>query len=461
MQDNFNLYNVQKAVGYTFKDPALIKTAFVCHTKRSDVESNEGLVFLGMRLLDFVLSDYIYSHYPCNDPKSLFVWLENYKKTPALINFIADNQLQSCIITAKDELRDLEKVQTEVFLAIIAAIYRDGGMPSLKAFLFPMLKDLDGEPRYAPKQSSSIELEDASQKSSEKRIKKETKSKPSNGSAASTIQKAETVEAHVKAEKKLTLTEKLFGKKQKSVSAEEPIKEQKSNTQKASESDESRPSRSFIRDALQPVSLPEHMKTPRPKSASGTETKQNSKPEIKQNEAAVIDYQENAKSMLQEYVQKNLRTSCVLIKYVTEKSHGAGYRSKVTLNNRFLADAEGDTKKSAEMKAAAVALAEIKDPSSELGRWFSEQNTESMNTADTQKDYVTKLNEHFQKENRTANVPVVYEKLKVNEKRTKDPKGFVTSVKINGVELGVGKGFTPKEAKQNAAKAACEMLNIN
>ena len=45
MQDNFNLYNVQKAIGYTFKDPSLIKTAFVCHTKKSDVQSNEGLVF--------------------------------------------------------------------------------------------------------------------------------------------------------------------------------------------------------------------------------------------------------------------------------------------------------------------------------------------------------------------------------------------------------------------------------
>ena len=34
-------------------------------------------------------------------------------------------------------------------------------------------------------------------------------------------------------------------------------------------------------------------------------------------------------------------------------------------------------------------------------------------------------------------------------------------VKINGVELGVGRGFTPREAKQNAAKEACEMLNIH
>lgn len=452
MQDNFNLYNVQKAIGYTFKDPSLIKTAFVCHTKKSDVQSNEGLVFLGTRLLDFVLSDYIYSHYPCNDPKSLCIWLENYKNTPSILHFIADNQLESCIITAKDELRDLEKVQTEVFLATIAAIYRDGGMPSLKAFLFPMLRDIDGEPRYAPKKSANIELEDTVQKGSEKHIKKETKVKSSsNGAVASAIQKAETVGAPAKSEKKLTLSEKLFGKKQKQPSPVAVEKETKNNSKTEPDTSESSVSRSFIRDALQPVSLPEHMKTQRPKPAP--------KPQISGTEP-VQENQDNAKSMLQEYVQKNLRTSSVLIKYVTEKTAHSGYNSKVTLNNKLLASADGDTKKSAEMKAAGTALAELKNPASELGKWFSEQNTETLNSAETQKDYVTKLNEHFQKENRTANVPVVYEKIKVNEKRTKDPKGFVTSVKINGVELGIGKGFTPKEAKQNAAKAACEMLNI-
>ena len=35
MQDNFNLYNVQKALNYTFKDPSLIKRAFVCQSKKS------------------------------------------------------------------------------------------------------------------------------------------------------------------------------------------------------------------------------------------------------------------------------------------------------------------------------------------------------------------------------------------------------------------------------------------
>ena len=164
---------------------------------------------------------------------------------------------------------------------------------------------------------------------------------------------------------------------------------------------------------------------------------------------------------MQEIVQKNIRTASVLLKYNTVRNSDGNFSTVLMLNEKTLSKGNGASKKAAEVEAAQAALTELRNPSSALNKWFYSQTVDSVSQSTVEKDYVTKLNEHFQKETRSSEVPVEYVKVKVNDKRTKDPKGFVTAVKINGVELGVGRGFTPREAKQNAAKEACEMLNIH
>ena len=262
----------------------------------------------------------------------------------------------------------------------------------------------------------------------------------------------------------MKLTEKLFGKKNK-------VKEEKKAEAKAepqqTESAEKQ-NRSFIRDALAPVSLPEHLRNPKPKKQYNSEKKPETeavslppKASTQEIKEPINENQENPKSLLQEIVQKSIRTASVLLKYNTVRNSDSSFSTVLMLNEKLLTKGKGASKKSAEMQAAQTALTELSNPSSELSKWFSSQTVDSISQSTLEKDYVTKLNEHFQKETRSSEVPVEYVKVKVNEKRTKDPKGFVTVVKINGVEIGVGKGFTPREAKQNAAKEACEMLNIH
>jgi len=468
MSDNFNLFNVQKALGYNFKDSALIKTAFVCNTDRkSNLSSNECLVFLGERLFDFILSDYVYTHYPYTDPKTLLQSLETYKIAVSSMDFIDENDLEGCIILSENSeaFRKSKTVHHEIFLASLAAIYRDGGISSLKSFILPILKGLDGEARYTPKLPSSIDLEDVKSVSSETHIKNTRVRTNSSSSQPSTIQKAATVEntpAPEPEKKPLKITEKLFGKKNK-------VKEEKATEEKPTVKAEAseKPSRSFIRDALAPVTLPEHLRSPKPKkpfnSEKKTETEKiSASAKVQESHVAerIIETNENPKSLLQEIVQKNIRTASVLLKYNTARNSDSSFSTVLMLNDKVLSKGNGSSKKASEIHAAQIALTELNTPSSELGRWFFSQTVETVSQSTVEKDYVTKLNEHFQKETRTSEVPVEYVKVKVNEKRTKDPKGFVTAVKINGVELGVGRGFTPREAKQNAAKEACEMLNI-
>ncbi len=55
----------EENIGYVFKDKNLIKTALTHKSYAHDnkVESNEKLEFLGDSILEFIVSDYLYTNY--------------------------------------------------------------------------------------------------------------------------------------------------------------------------------------------------------------------------------------------------------------------------------------------------------------------------------------------------------------------------------------------------------------
>lgn len=60
-----NLENLEKNIGYKFKNIGLLKNALT-HTSYAyehDVPSNEKLEFLGDSILEFISSDYMYNKY--------------------------------------------------------------------------------------------------------------------------------------------------------------------------------------------------------------------------------------------------------------------------------------------------------------------------------------------------------------------------------------------------------------
>lgn len=60
-----DLENIQKEIGYEFKNINLLKTALTHTSYAHDrkLESNEKLEFLGDSILEFVTSDYLYKNY--------------------------------------------------------------------------------------------------------------------------------------------------------------------------------------------------------------------------------------------------------------------------------------------------------------------------------------------------------------------------------------------------------------
>ena len=59
------LENLQKEIGYEFKNINLLRTALTHTSYANDrkIESNEKLEFLGDSILEFVTSDYLYENY--------------------------------------------------------------------------------------------------------------------------------------------------------------------------------------------------------------------------------------------------------------------------------------------------------------------------------------------------------------------------------------------------------------
>ena len=60
-----NLKNIEKEIGYTFKNKLLLKQALThtSYANEKNIESNEKLEFLGDSILEFLSSKYLYERY--------------------------------------------------------------------------------------------------------------------------------------------------------------------------------------------------------------------------------------------------------------------------------------------------------------------------------------------------------------------------------------------------------------
>lgn len=138
---------LEKSIGYTFKDKKLLKNALT-HTSYAyehHVESNEKLEFLGDSILEFLSSKYIYNNYPqlkegemtkvraevvCED--SLYLVAQRHHFSDFL--YLGKSEAVSHGYTKPAILADSVE-------AVIAAIYFDGGLEEAEKFIITNLKE--------------------------------------------------------------------------------------------------------------------------------------------------------------------------------------------------------------------------------------------------------------------------------------------------------------------------------
>jgi ribonuclease-3 len=138
------LEEFQQAVGIRFGDPALLKQALT-HRSRlggeglSLFESNERMEFLGDSVLELVVNEYLYCHFPgCREGdltkrKSLIVSKNILSRTARQMGLGRFLYLSDAEEGAGG--RDRSSILADAFEAVIGAIYLDSGLPAADRFI--------------------------------------------------------------------------------------------------------------------------------------------------------------------------------------------------------------------------------------------------------------------------------------------------------------------------------------
>ncbi len=151
MNDHYPLpiSSLEKKLGYTFKNKKLIETALT-HSSyanelkargRTDVECYERLEFLGDSVLSIITSDYLFEEYKILNEGDLTKIRAASVCEPALFEYSKSIGVGEYLFIGHGEEmgggRERRSILADVFEAILAAIYLDGGYVSAKSYALP------------------------------------------------------------------------------------------------------------------------------------------------------------------------------------------------------------------------------------------------------------------------------------------------------------------------------------
>ncbi len=133
-------------IGYTFREPALLENALThssyANESHRGLKSNERLEFLGDSVLGFVTAGYLFRH-ATGEEGELTRLRASLVCEKALSAYAQQLGLGECLLLGRGELRGggatRPSILADAFEAVIAAIYLDGGLQPVEAFLLPFL----------------------------------------------------------------------------------------------------------------------------------------------------------------------------------------------------------------------------------------------------------------------------------------------------------------------------------
>ena len=141
------LEDLEKSIGYTFKDKNLLKKALT-HTSyayENNKESNEKLEFLGDSILEFISSKYIYENYKNLKEGEMTKVRAEVVCEESLYNVANKHNFSDFLYLGKSEYASHGNKKPAILAdsieAIIAAIYFDGGLEETEKFIINNLKD--------------------------------------------------------------------------------------------------------------------------------------------------------------------------------------------------------------------------------------------------------------------------------------------------------------------------------
>lgn len=164
---------IEKRLGYVFKDKSLLFTAFVHSSffnEQRDLvkEHNERLEFLGDSVLGLILSDFLYNFFPTRPEGELSHLRSQLVDASACAKYLQKLGLEAFVLLGKGEKlnegRGRDKILADLLEALIGAIYLDGGLEMASQFFFRNFQeDLDTSLK-APLRNWKAELQDYAQR---------------------------------------------------------------------------------------------------------------------------------------------------------------------------------------------------------------------------------------------------------------------------------------------------------
>ncbi len=128
---------IESAVGYVFRDPALIACALTHSSFASQrIESNERLELLGDSILGLVVCEHLYARYPDADEGALTKIKSYLVSRLKCAEYAREAGFIPLVVLGKGLAGNAvpSSIAGSVFEALIAAVYLDGGMECARTF---------------------------------------------------------------------------------------------------------------------------------------------------------------------------------------------------------------------------------------------------------------------------------------------------------------------------------------
>ena len=136
---------IESKLNYTFHNVALLEQAFThsSYANLEQIEDNERMEFVGDAILGYVVTEYLFTHYPSKDAGELSAMKSRIVSADGLRPIMEKLDLLEHlrVVSGEISLQRSRKIAANLFEAILAAIYLDGGMSCARQFVMNFLGD--------------------------------------------------------------------------------------------------------------------------------------------------------------------------------------------------------------------------------------------------------------------------------------------------------------------------------
>ena len=171
LQDSYS--QIESVLGYSFDNKSWIVQAFTHRSffhehKNILKEHNERLEFLGDSVLTLIISSYLFRIFPTTQEGQLSQLRAEIVNAKTCSIFTQKMKLEKFLLISKGKLRSFHQgkssVLSDLFEAILGAIYLDGGLKPAQDFIFSHFSQEIDAIIQSPMRNWKAELQDYTQK---------------------------------------------------------------------------------------------------------------------------------------------------------------------------------------------------------------------------------------------------------------------------------------------------------